>query len=339
MSKIIIGIHGLGNKPSKNDLEEWWFKAICEGLKKIDRFKFEPNFELVYWADILNDKPLNKLITDPKNPYFLDEPYSKSAKIIDSKPHTTRQKFLGFLEGQMDKLFLNDDLSSNFEFISDIVFKKYFKELEIYYARKPEINDASYKSVKDIIRNRLAEKIQSHKSKEIILVAHSMGSIIAYDVSNFLVPQINIDTFVTMGSPLGIPIIISKIAQEFKVLNPEISKLTTPQNVKGGWYNYSDIEDNIALNYNLGDDFEVNSSNIKVIDTIIKNDYAINGERNPHKSYGYLRAPEFSNLLADFLEKDCSKPNLWYLEKSYLFNNWMKKLFYRFSNREGEKSE
>ena len=30
---------------------------------------------MVYWADILNDKPLNSLITDPENPYFLDEPY------------------------------------------------------------------------------------------------------------------------------------------------------------------------------------------------------------------------------------------------------------------------
>ena len=94
----------------------------------------------------------------------------------------------------MDKIFLNEDLSSNFEFVSELIFKKYFKELEIYYAKQPEVNDNSYKSVKDIIRNRLAETLKKHKGKEIFLIAHSMGSIIAYDVCNFLVPDIKIDT-------------------------------------------------------------------------------------------------------------------------------------------------
>lgn len=338
MSKIIIGIHGLGNKPPKDDLENWWLEAICEGLKNIDRFRFKPNFEIVYWADIINDKPLNKLITDPQNPYFLDEPYTPSSDLIDTKPHTTRQKLLGFLEEQMDKLFLNEDLSSNFEFVSDIIFKKYFKELEIYYAEKPDINDKNYKSIKDIIRSRLADIIKKHKGKEIMLVAHSMGTIIAYDVCNFIVPNISIDTFVTMGSPLGIPIIVSKIAEEFKEFNPKISKLTTPNNIKCNWSNFSDIEDNVALNYNLHDDYEKNNSNIKVVDALVNNDYAVNGEPNPHKSYGYLRTPEFSNLLADFLEKDCSKSNLWIHEKSYLFRKWMTQLINKLSNKKWDRN-
>ncbi len=105
MSKIIIGIHGLGNKPPKDLLQKWWLEAICEGLNNINRLHYEPNFELVYWADILNDKPLNRLITDPENPYFLDEPYTPSPKTIEQKPHSTRKKFLDFLEDQMDKVF------------------------------------------------------------------------------------------------------------------------------------------------------------------------------------------------------------------------------------------
>ncbi len=315
MSKIIIGIHGLGNKPPKDVLEKWWLEAICEGLNKIDRIHYEPNFELVYWADILNDKPLNSLITDPENPYFLDEPYTPSPETIEPESHSTRKKFLGFLEDQMDKIFLNEDLSTNFNFVSDLVFKKYFKELEIYYAQQPEINDSSFKSVKDIIRNRLAVVLNKHKGKEILLISHSMGTIIAYDVCNFLVPKIQINTLVTMGSPLGLPIIKSKIAEELKEFDPNIIKLCTPKNVSKNWFNYSDIEDNVALNYNLSDDFEANSSNIKVIDTIIVNNYVANDEHNPHKSYGYLRAPEFSNMLADFLTRDSSKFKLWCLEK------------------------
>ena len=34
MSNILIGIHGLSNKPPKNELADGWEKAIIEGLQK-----------------------------------------------------------------------------------------------------------------------------------------------------------------------------------------------------------------------------------------------------------------------------------------------------------------
>jgi len=42
-SKIIIGIHGLGNKPPKTILEKWWRQAIEDGLKfnKYSETKFD----------------------------------------------------------------------------------------------------------------------------------------------------------------------------------------------------------------------------------------------------------------------------------------------------------
>ncbi len=326
MSKIIIGIHGLGNKPPHKMLEKWWLEAIREGLKNIGKFKFDPKFELVYWADILNDKPLNNLILNPENPYYLDEPYTVSPKIIPKKKLSTKEKFLGFLEEQMDKIFLNDDLSPNFEFISDIIFKKYFLELEAYYAKQPEINDPDFKSVKELIRNRLAKIIRKHKNKDILLIGHSMGSIIAYDVCSFVEPEIKIDTLATIGSPLGMQIIISKIAEETKKYNPNISKLRTPKNITHQWQNFSDLEDKVALNYNLADDYEANKSGVKVKDNIVKNNYCINGESNPHKSFGYLRSAEFSNMIANFIEKDESKYILWFLSKKYQLKNFFIKI-------------
>ena len=54
MSKIIVGIHGLANKPPKDDLTEYWRKSIAEGLRKNCAIK-KPNFDfrMVYWADLL----------------------------------------------------------------------------------------------------------------------------------------------------------------------------------------------------------------------------------------------------------------------------------------------
>ncbi len=34
MKKIIIGIHGIGNKPPAKILRKWWLNSIYEGLKK-----------------------------------------------------------------------------------------------------------------------------------------------------------------------------------------------------------------------------------------------------------------------------------------------------------------
>ena len=34
------------------------------------------------------------------------------------------------------------------------------------------------------------------------------------------------------------------------------------------------------------------------------NNYELNDKRNPHKSYGYLRTPEFSKVLYEFIKSE-----------------------------------
>jgi hypothetical protein len=333
VSKVIIGIHGLGNKPSKKTLEEWWIKSILEGLKEIEKDKFNLNFELIYWADILNEQPLDETIIDEDDPYYIKEKYNPAPKNFNPKAHPIRQKLLGFLEKQMDKIFLNEDLSINYSFISDIIINKYFKELEIYYTEECFDSNNIKCAAKDMIRNRAAEVIKKNMNNEIMFIAHSMGSIIAYDVLTFILPEIKIDTFVTMGSPLGLPIILSKIAAEQNMKLHIKEKLETPPGVKRNWYNFSDLEDKIAMNYDLGDDFSENDDGIKAIDIIVNNNYEINGERNPHKSYGYLRVPEFSEVLHEFLVRKEIKPRMWLLEYTKNIYGRLNRLFKSTKNK------
>ncbi len=140
-----------------------------------------------------------------------------------------------------------------------------------------------------------------------------MGSIIAYDVLSWLKHKhedFAIDTFVTIGSPLGLPHVVQKIVEEFKYRGKtDAERLRTPTVVKGRWINFADRKDPVALDARLGDDYGPNDppSNVTCKDDIVFNDYAIrkHGEkeenRNHHKSYGYLRTPEFSALVKDFL--------------------------------------
>lgn len=302
MSKIIIGIHGLKNKPSKRLLKKWWKKALKEGLRAIGHPRLLLRFELVYWADYFYTQPLSRKIKDQDHPLFIDDPYFPSKGSLPEKKNKLRQKLLDYLERQMDGIFFNSDLSINFSSITDLIIRRFFKDLDTYYSKNCLDKQKQERPAKKVIRDELADALRKHKNKEIMLISHSMGSIIAYDVLTEIEPDIKIHTFVTMGSPLGMPFIMSKnYSEQKKLLKRDIERSTTPESVQKKWYNFSDLDDKVALNYNLGDDYDENSLGVKAIDETIYNDYVINGERKPHKSYGYLRAPEFSQVLWEFL--------------------------------------
>jgi hypothetical protein len=300
MAKVIIGIHGLGNKPPGQLLEKWWKISMIEGLKLNGHNKRLPRFELVYWADVIHSSPQSESETDSSSPYYIDEKYTKAPVDFHAENHDTRKKVVSFLGRQMNRIFLNEDLSLNYSFISDTIMKKYFRDLEIYYKENCTLKTGQTAPANEIIRGRLAQKLQEHRKDRIMLISHSMGSIIAFDVLSFLTPHINIDTLVTIGSPLGFPLVISRIADEQKKMTGSVKHLSTPPSVVRGWYNYSDILDKVAFNYKLSESFKPNSHGISPTDILVVNNYMSNGTPNPHKSFGYLRTPEFSELLAEF---------------------------------------
>lgn len=324
MAKIIIGIHGLGNKPPKRLLKKWWKKSIREGLKAIGHPRLFLKFELVYWANFLHPAPRNPKIKDEKAPAFLKEPYIPSQNVIEKRPSKVRQKVLDYLEKQIDKIFLKDDLSIHFLSVSDLIIRRFFRDLDAYYSQTYMNIYGKERLVKDIIREQLARIIMKHKNKDILLIGHSMGSIIAYDVLTQNVPHINIDTFVTIGSPLGLPIIMSKIASEQKHALIKKAKLSTPENVLSNWYNFSDLKDKVAINYNLSDDYDENSNRVRAIDKIVFNNYEYDGKRNPHKIYGYLRTPELAKVIHEFLIQDRNKRLDRLVDK---LKNWLARLF------------
>ena len=135
-----------------------------------------------------------------------------------------------------------------------------------------------------------------------MLVAHSMGSIIAYDVLYELKKEIEIDTFITIGSPLGLPMVISKFFEEHQIEYDSSTKRPTPESVKN-WYNFADIDDGIAANDDLRDEFAPNSAGVNPIDNNIYNDYKNWKTKNAHKSFGYLRSPKMSKVAFDFLKR------------------------------------
>lgn len=316
MAKVIIGIHGLGNKPSKEILEEWWRMAMQEGLDKLDKPYELPKFELVYWADILYEKPLDGQIEDKEDSYFLEEKYTTGFQHLVPEDHSLRQKVLDFLEGQLDKLILNDDFTINYNGITDAFIHRYFKDLEVYYAKECADQNDIRCTARKLIRECLVSVLEKYKDDEILLIGHSMGSIVAYDVLTFLDPDINIHTFITIGSPLGFPVVQGKIAAEWHSKRLVPPKLKTPSRVKKHWYNFADLKDKVALIYQLSKNYKANSRGIKPRDFVVNNDYQINDEANHHKSFGYLRTEPFSQVILEYI--NYTKTSIYGKVKLYL---------------------
>lgn len=304
MKKVIIGIHGLENKPSKRLLQEWWKQSMAEGLFAIGKYQALPDFELVYWADVIYDKPLNTDITDENDPYFLDEIYTPITTAYQTKVGKIRMQAMGFIVRVLKKVFLNKDLSLKNIAIAGNILERYFKELDTYY--KEPCDDVNCKQCKarQEMTERIVSVLRKYRKCEIFLIGHSMGSILAFDAIAFELTDIHIHTFVTIGSPIGLPVVISKVASKQGITGNGSAKLHTPEAIERNWYNYSDIEDMVSINNKLSEEFEPNSHGIMPIDVLVKNNYTMGDRNNPHSVYGYLRTKELSEVLAAFIAEE-----------------------------------
>ncbi len=307
--KVIIGIHGMGNKPPEKVLRQWWLASMHEGLQANGYRKYSFRFELVYWAHHMHPFAFDPGLTDEKDPLFLDEPYVPSTGKSAPKPSSLRRKSLGLIEKVLDKLLLNDDMTVNYKSITDSIIRRHFKDLEMYYSSGCVGEKHKGKLARDVIRDDLRRILLKFKDSDILLLSHSMGTIISYDVLMEQKSDIRIGTFVTMGSPLGLPVIMSRFAQQQRGSESEVKPVTTPPNVLRRWFNLSDLEDRVAFNYDLGDDYAPNAIGVVAEDMIVYNDYEVNGKPNHHKVYGYLRTKELAEILDDFLTDDST--SLW----------------------------
>jgi hypothetical protein len=303
MRRTVIGIHGLGNKAPKKVLRSWWKISIQEGFK---HYGFPPRnfrFHMVYWAGLLHTEPLDARERDRSSGRYIPSPYHPIDAPINKKPSRFRKRFLDELERLLDAVVFTDKSFINFEIIADRIIQRLFSDLEVYYYKRCLDRNGNSRPAKEVIRDELAEALRKNRRRKILLIAHSMGSIIAYDVLCRADSGIRVDTFVTIGSPLGWPFIMKKHGKEHPGSGRARSLPKTPEAIQKAWYNLSDLDDSVALNYDIAGDYGKNSRGIRPEDSIIYNTYLHRGKRDTHSSVGYLRTPEMSRIIQDFLGK------------------------------------
>ncbi|MDJ0710406.1 MAG: hypothetical protein QNJ14_08455 [Woeseiaceae bacterium] len=135
----------------------------------------------------------------------------------------------------------------------------------------------------------------------VLLIAHSMGSVIAYDslweLSHGSRDRVQVDLLLTMGSPLG----QRYMQKRLKGAGNEGHE-RYPNNVRL-WRNLAAVGDLTALDPYLGDDFE-EMLELGILesfeDEIIHTHYRLDGELNVHSEYGYLVNEETAHTIAQW---------------------------------------
>lgn len=141
-------------------------------------------------------------------------------------------------------------------------------------------------------------------NQKILLIGHSMGSIICYDSLWELGREEGyrgeIDLFLTLGSPLGMRFV------QHRLVDANVDEsLRSPDNIRQ-WVNVASMGDLTALDPYLAGDFEsmINRGLVESIRDEHKDvfNYFIDGKGpNVHRSYGYLVNAKVGKYIADWV--------------------------------------
>jgi len=121
------------------------------------------------------------------------------------------------------------------------------------------------------VRDRIDEVVSSTLTPEpSLVVAHSLGTIVGYNVLKNAGPDIRVPLFVTLGSPLGIRAIKHRLERPL-AMPPCVSR----------WYNALDERDVVAL-------YPLDSLHFPIAPPIENNSSAQNSDSDRHGIDGYL---------------------------------------------------
>ncbi len=171
------------------------------------------------------------------------------------------------------------------------------EETRRYFENQDNIARKIRELLKQVLRSLLAD------TKKVLLIGHSLGSVIAYDalweLSHVEKLTGKIDRFLTLGSPLGMNYVQRRLMGA-----DERGRQRYPTNVRR-WVNVSAVGDLTALDTTIGDDFG-EMRGLGILESIedhcdgIYNFFHNEEGLNSHRSYGYLVNPAEGKIVADW---------------------------------------
>lgn len=280
-------IHGLANKPAKKELERIWLSALAtpvDGDPGFDLGAVGVSASFVYWADLFYDNPI------PESDY-------EAATNRADELHASVKKNIKQEEGAWEASLLMkltdgkrapedapvDETTDGYEripipwFIKERLMEHFVKEAHDYLFNN--------NGIQDTIRDRVRKDFEAVPAgTRHVLVGHSQGTFIAYDVLTGMANCKHIDGFLTLGSPLGLDEVQDKLTWS--------RENGFPSKLMGDWVNVYDPFDVVARpDPVLANDFKKNGTEA-VIDVMEPN-----WGTWRHSATKYFKGPKLRNHL------------------------------------------
>ena len=303
----ITFIHGIANKPAPDVLLNIWRRSLAhdDGL---DLGAEGVTSSMVYWADVLYEKPDEDEAafesvegSMEKQEEDIDMSWQKKLTGEEARRMTALAKKLNFeVPGDEDFEPPEEQIGAEFEriplpwWLKRRLMKTLLRDVHHYLFNEQSSPrpGVSYR-VQDEIRKRMLDALRegAAKSAPHLIVSHSMGTVIAYDCLKRAPDCPQVDSLMTIGSPLGLD-------EVQDLLQPEWTREDgyPKERLRGGWANVYDRFDPVAgFDPNIANDYQ--RSNQRVIDDINEQ----NSGKWRHNITKYLRGVKLRRTLSSFL--------------------------------------
>ncbi len=284
-AKTVLYIHGIGNKPTQEVLRCQWDKALFgRGMGERTRLAYWVNRERYPTPEpgSCSDRDQGPTLNQAEQRVLSALGVAPSRDDLDRLATTLADSpaEAAMLQNMLQELNAGAAKSSGpgakglFDKINEMLLKL------ISAALLQDVHDFFFdKQRREQMERSLLDRLESGGGP-FVIVAHSQGSMIAYEVLRKLDPaKYDVALFVTIGSPLGLPSVRSMFKQSIKK-----KKLPFPPCVRH-WYNVADRRDPVALDGNLSDDIENPGQRFS---NLQGSDVNTDSPRNPHSGSGYL---------------------------------------------------
>ena len=290
---FIIYIPGLLPKPEPELHREALIRCLLAGLRRVDASVADAigagtgNFDIVSWTyefyGTHRDMGLDKAAIEA----VIDQPAASARDVAEASSWLRR-----FTRGIYR---LGDRLPFLIPHLASERMEVHLRDLRRYERNRDGIADR----IRSMLKVPLLAATGSQQP--ILLIGHSMGSVIAYDslweLSHDHGNAVQIDLFLTMGSPLGQHFMQKKIKG-----NDKQGPGRYPSNIRR-WKNLTAVGDLTAIDPWLANDF-AEMLELDLVDEIddseVLNYYRLKGVLNVHAEYGYLVNEETAHAVANW---------------------------------------
>jgi subtilisin family serine protease/pimeloyl-ACP methyl ester carboxylesterase len=303
-ARTLIYIHGIGNKPEESVLRCQWDQALMAfGLGERSRMAYwcqadrhgPPEAATCAQADAIGARSLRAAGFGAKTierAVAVETPLTMVVNELtdDAAERAALKRLLADMDAPTAAEERNAKRAKKLRAagFEDIDFFDPLTRLITSLFLK-DVNDFFFsKDRRERMRTRLRERLEAGNGP-FVVIAHSLGSVIAYSLLQELRGQFDIAQLVTIGSPLG----LGEVRDQLRKIN-RLGKgpLPIPDGVRT-WLNVFDHRDVVAQGEKLAPRYR---GAVTIDDRILAN---ADGPRDAHSATGYLRLPDVQRLVRD----------------------------------------